>query len=134
ILTPFNKIPTDIQEKILYGTAEEAIEVYLETSSFVHKTKKPFEGMLNILQLRMKETTSEMAIEYYKKFQTNKLCHACCGARLNSKALQVKIAGLNISEVTNFSISKALIWAKGLDKVLNNNQKQIAERILKEII
>jgi len=134
ILTPFYKIPKDIQEKILYGTAEETIEVYLETNTFVHKTKKPFEGIINILQRRMKETTSEMAIEYYKKFQANKVCHACSGARLNPKALQVKIAGLNITEVTNFSISKTLLWVKDLNKVLNNSQKQIAERILKEII
>ena len=134
LLTPFCKIPKDIQDKILYGTNEEAIEVYLETNTFVHKTKKPFEGVINSLQRRMKETTSEMAIEYYKKFQATRVCHACNGNRLNKKALQVKIAKLNITEVTNFSIHKALLWAKDLNKILSNNQQQIAERILKEII
>lgn len=132
ILTPFNKIPKDIQEQILYGSTE-VIEVHVKTFSFSHVTKKPFEGLINILDRRLKDSTSELAIEHYSKFQTATVCHICKGARLNQKALHVKIDGLNIANVTNFNIEESLYWSKELSTKITKSQAKIAERILKEI-
>lgn len=132
ILTPFNRIPTDLKDKILYGT-KEIIDVHIQNSSFSHTTKKPFEGIINIIERRLKESTSELAIDHYSKFQTTQVCHVCNGARLNKKALHVKIDGLNIANVTNFNIEQSLFWSKGLKNKITKSQAKIAERILKEI-
>ncbi|MGV3278319.1 excinuclease ABC subunit UvrA [Rickettsiales bacterium LUAb2] len=133
-LLPFNKLPEDIQHKLMYGTKDEAISINFETKNFSHKAKKPFEGVIKMLERRLKETTSESAREYYHKFQAMQTCSICNGARLNQKALQVKIDHLNISEVTNKSIKECLAWATNLPNSLNSEKLQIAERVIKEIV
>src|SRR5690606_41631648 len=64
---------------------------------------------------------------------SSKPCAACGGHRLKPEALAVKIAGLNISEVAEFSVEQAFAWFEALEPKLTDKQREIAQRILKEI-
>src|SRR4029453_19515997 len=67
------------------------------------------------------------------RYQSTSSCETCKGLRLKPEALAVKIDKLNISEVTEMSIDQAKTWFTGLDKKLKQKQREIAQRILKEI-
>lgn len=131
--TPWMKLSKDFKNAILYGTGETAISVSYEDGTRSYKTNKPFEGVIPNLARRWRETESSWIREEISHFQSSQPCDACHGQRLKPEALAVKIAGKNISEVTDFSIAEACQWFAALDKKLKPKQKEIAARILKEI-
>lgn len=133
ILTPFNKTPPSVVQSLLYGTQEECLELEIKTRRFVHKTYKPFKGIIKILEDRVKETTSSWALEHYNKFTTQQACKDCSGYRLNPKALQVKILQQHIGEVTKYSIGECLEWVKKVTPHLTKAQAAIAQSIVKEL-
>ncbi len=130
---PFRTLPEEIKQKIFYGTGSEELEIKFEDGLKTVKIKKSFEGIINSLKKRFSESESESLREELAKFQTLKTCSKCQGHRLNEQALSVKIAGLHIGEVSRMSVEGAANWFSELPKKLNNMQKQIAERLLKEI-
>ena len=73
-----------------------------------YQTTKPFEGVIPNLDRRWKETDSSWVREELERFQHEAKCETCNGARLKPEALAVKIAGLNISQTTEFSIGDAV--------------------------
>ena len=83
-----------------------------------YQTTKPFEGVIPNLDRRWKETDSSWVREELERFQHEAKCETCNGARLKPEALAVKIAGLNISQVTEFSIGDAVKWFLELDPKL----------------
>ena len=97
------------------------------------KPKKPFEGVVNNLERRWRETDSAWVREEMERFQGVSHCEACNGHRLKPEALAVKINELHISEVAAMSIRQAHDWFETLPKKLNAKQKEIAGRVLKEI-
>lgn len=133
LLTPYERVDPSIINKILYGTGEEKLTFEIVTKSFLHKVTKPFKGVIRILEDRMKESTSHSMIEYYTKFKTEQCCKVCNGMRLGEKALQVKIIGSNIGEVTKLSLSECLNWVSGLPKKLTKKQTAIASSVIKEL-
>src|SRR5690606_21583291 len=92
----------------------------------------PFEGVVNNLQRRWKETDSAWAREEIERYMSAYPCPTCKGYRLKPEALAVKIDRLHISEVTEMSIRKASDWFAALPAKLNDKQNEIAVRILKE--
>ena len=80
------------------------------TASAQYQTTKPFEGVIPNLDRRWQETDSSWVREELERFQHEAKCETCNGARLKPEALAVKIAGLNISQVTEFSIGDAVEW------------------------
>ena len=98
-----------------------------------YQTTKPFEGVIPNLDRRWKETDSSWVREELERFQHESKCETCGGARLKPEALAVKIAGLNISQTTEFSIGEAVKWFLELAPKLTPKQREIAARILKEI-
>src|SRR5581483_2196233 len=96
-----------------------------------YKTTKPFEGVIPNLERRWKETESQWRREDLSRFQAAQPCEVCQGRRLKPEALAVKIAGKDISEVTNFSIKGAGAWFANLSKQLSPKHREIAARILK---
>jgi len=130
---PFKTLPQEIKDKIFYGTGEEEIEIKHEDGLKAFKVKKPFDGVINGLKKRFSESESEWVREELVKFQTLKTCSACGGNRLNEQALSIKIAGLNIGEVSRMSVDKASEWFSNLNEKLNSTHQKIAERVLKEI-
>ena len=92
---------------------------------------RPFPGVVPLLKERYDETDSAQVREEIEQYMSVRPCPDCGGARLRQEALAVKINGANISEVTGFTVTRALTWFGGLD--LSPRQAEIARRILKEI-
>ena len=76
----------------------------------------------------------DVAKDELNKYLSKFICQECCGSRLKKEALTVKINKKNISEITKLSIDKALDWFISLSENLSKFQKEIAEKIIKEII
>ncbi|OGE71983.1 excinuclease ABC subunit A [Candidatus Daviesbacteria bacterium RIFOXYD1_FULL_41_10] len=94
-----------------------------------------FEGIINNLERRYKETESEYVRREIEKYMVSEICPVCAGARLKKEALSVTINRLNISQMTEFSIKDALEWVKNLKKpVFSDREATIASSIVKEII
>ncbi|HKV15122.1 MAG TPA: excinuclease ABC subunit UvrA [Reyranella sp.] len=131
--TPWRDLPKKVRDVILYGSGGEAIAMRYDDGIRQYQTTKPFEGVIPNLDRRWKETDSSWVREDLERFQHEAKCEACNGARLKPEALAVKIAGLNVSQVTEFSIGEAVKWFQELDPKLTAKQQEIAARILKEI-
>ena len=130
----WDKIPRKYQEIILYGSGDKVIPITYNTKSdSTWKSNKPFEGVIPSLERRLLETDSNSAREELAKYQASADCEACDGHRLKPEALAVKIDGKHISEVGTYSIEEAAEWFANVDRSLTEQQKQIAEKILKEI-
>ncbi len=130
---PWRDLPKKVRDTILYGSGSESVAMRYDDGIRQYQTTKPFEGVIPNLDRRWKETDSSWVREELERFQHESKCEACNGARLKPEALAVKIAGLNISQTTEFSIGEAVKWFLALDPKLTAKQREIAARILKEI-
>ena len=131
--TPWRDLPKKVRDVILQGSGGESIAMRYDDGIRQYQTTKPFEGVIPNLDRRWKETDSSWVREELERFQHESKCEVCGGARLKPEALAVKIAGLHISQVTEFSIGDAVKWFLDLPPKLTAKQREIAERILKEI-
>ncbi len=131
--TSWEALSKDIQKTILYGSGKEEITFKYEDGTRSFKTKKPFEGVINNIDRRWRETESNWVREELSKFQSAQPCSHCGGARLKPQALAVKINDQHIGDIAEMSIKEALKWSRDLPPHLTEKQLQIAERILKEI-
>ena len=131
--TAFGELPEDVREAILFGSKEEVIPIKYDDGLRSYTVKKPFEGVVNNLERRWRETDSSWVREELSKFMSAAACGTCHGKRLKPEALAVKVDFLDISEVTDFSVAKARDWFLTLPKAMSAKQLEIGERILKEI-
>ena len=131
--TPWTDLPEDVRETVLFGSGEDAIRFVYDDGARSYKTTKPFEGIINNIERRCRETESAWVREELSRFQSKHACAACAGYRLKPQALAVKIADLHIGEVTQMSIRQSAAWFEELPRKLKPKQKEIAVRILKEI-
>ncbi len=131
IHTPFKDLPKETQEAILYGSKGTPINFFQEQGGRRLYEPRPFPGIIPILQERYKETDSPLVREEIEQYMGVRPCPDCGGARLRREALAVKLDGANLSEVTGFTVARALRWFVSLD--LSPRQTEIARRILKEI-
>jgi excinuclease ABC subunit A len=131
--TPWRDLPKKVRDTILNGSGGESIAMRYDDGIRQYQTTKPFEGVIPNLDRRWKETDSSWVREELERFQHEAKCEVCSGARLRPEALAVKIGGLHISQVTEFSIGDAVKWFLDLPPKLTAKQREIAERILKEI-
>ena len=131
--TPFGELPKSVREAILFGSGEEVIPIKYDDGLRSYTVKKTFEGVVNNLERRWRETDSSWVREELSKFMSAAACATCKGKRLKPEALAVKIDMRDISEVTDFSVAKAKDWFLELPKSLSPKQLEIGERILKEI-
>ncbi|HHW79202.1 MAG TPA: excinuclease ABC subunit UvrA [Acholeplasmataceae bacterium] len=124
-------IPNDKLDIILYGSPD-IIEFKLKSSSGrLHQKREKYEGIINNLERRHLETTSEWIRTWIESFMNEQVCNRCHGARLNDEALSVKIANKNIYEMTQFSVDKMLDFISNLD--LSIEDKQISKLAIEEI-
>jgi excinuclease ABC subunit A len=130
---PWRDLPKKVRDTILHGSGGESIAMRYDDGIRQYQTTKPFEGVIPNLDRRWKETDSSWVREELERFQRESKCETCNGARLKPEALAVKIAGLNISQTTEFSIGDAVKWFLELAPKLTPKQREIAARILKEI-
>jgi excinuclease ABC subunit A len=131
--TPWKDLPFEVQHAVLFGTGRTVIDLVYDDGLRQYKTSKTFEGVIGNLERRYKETESAGMREEIEKYMSAKPCLACGGYRLKPESLAVKIDGLHIGQVTEKSILNAAQWFNELSDKLNPTQKQIGERILKEI-
>lgn len=129
---PWHSLPEKFRDIVLYGTKEDVTFVY-EDGLRKFETKKPFEGVIPNLERRWRETDSSWVREDLGRFQSSQPCEACGGKRLKPEALCVKIAEQDISQASALSIRGARDWFGSIEDTLSAKDRQIAERILKEI-
>lgn len=131
--TPFNKLPKKQQQLVLYGNGDQTFHFHYENDfGDVRDVDVPFEGVVNNVKRRYRETNSDFTREQMRKYMTELPCPACHGYRLNERALAVKISGQNIGQVSDLSISDAIDFFKQVQ--LSEQNEQIARPILKEIL
>ena len=130
---PWKKLPKAAKQVILHGSGEDPVTIKFDDGIRKYETRKPFEGVINNLTRRYRETDSAWIREELAKYQTTQPCEACDGHRLKPEALAVKIAGKHISEVADLSIRDAAVWFQELDANLSEKEQEIAYRILREI-
>jgi excinuclease ABC subunit A len=131
--TPWEELPEEIQEMILYGSGKTEIKFSYDDGARRYEVKKAFEGVISNMERRFRETDSAWMREELERYQDASPCEVCKGYRLKPEALCVKIAGKHIGEVCDLSIRDADAWFTALDKKLTRKQQEIAARILKEI-
>ncbi len=131
--TPWRDLPKKVRDVILNGSGGDSIAMRYDDGIRQYQTTKPFEGVIPNLDRRWKETDSSWVREDLERFQHEAKCETCNGARLKPEALAVKIGGLNVSQVTEFSIGDSVKWFLDLPPKLTAKQREIAARILKEI-
>ncbi|AEG16793.1 UvrABC system protein A [Desulfofundulus kuznetsovii DSM 6115] len=130
--TPVAELTEEQLDKILYGTGTEKILVnYRDASGRRHQYVATFEGVINNLSRRYRETTSPHIREEIERYMNDRPCPACGGARLRPEALAVKLGGLSIVEVTRLSVKEALDFFRRLE--LTERERLIARQVLKEI-
>lgn len=113
--TPFNKLSKKQQQQILYGNGETPFHFHYENDfGGIRDVDVPFEGVINNISRRYRETNSDFTREQMRKYMTELPCPVCHGYRLNQRALAVKIDGRNIGEVSALSISDSLEFFKNI--------------------
>ncbi len=132
--TPWEQLPAPVRDAILNGTGDVPVEMTYKDSVRSYSVVKPFEGVLKNLARRWKETDSAWAREEMSRYQAEKPCGVCHGARLKPAALSVKVAGSSIADASDLSIRKALEWFQGVAPTLTPQRLEIARRILREIV
>ena len=133
LTTPFAKLPKKGRSVVLYGSGREEVTMNYRDGKRTYEVVKPFEGVIPNMERRWRETDSSWVRDEMARYQTVTTCDACGGHRLKPAALAVKLAGLNISQITEMSISESYNWFAGLEKQLGGKQREIAQRILREI-
>ncbi|HEY0315253.1 MAG TPA: excinuclease ABC subunit A, partial [Sphingomonas sp.] len=134
LATPWKDLSEEDRDTILHGTRGRAITLRFLDGRKSYEVKKPFEGVIGNLERRMLATESAWMREELAKYQSSRPCEVCGGARLKPEALAVKIAGEDISMSTRRAVGPALAFFRDMPNHLNDQQNQIAERILKEIV
>ncbi|WP_373603114.1 excinuclease ABC subunit UvrA [Aggregatibacter sp. HMT-949] len=129
---PYETLPKNIRHIIMHGSGKEEIEFqYMNDRGDVVIRKHPFEGILNNMARRYKETESMSVREELAKNISNRPCADCGGSRLRPEARNVYIGQTNLPMISEKSIGQTLEFFTTLS--LHGQKAQIAEKILKEI-
>lgn len=128
---PVRDLPKDQLNLILYGNGGEKMEFEMKNARFLGKYNASFEGIINNLRRRYKETTSEYVKFEIGKFMEELPCKTCYGKRLNEQALSVKVGGKDILEMSNMSVDDLLKYIDTL--TFDKQDLPVSEPIMKEI-
>lgn len=129
---PFGELPKKVQDVILNGSGRTEIEFkYINDRGDITVRRHPFEGILNNMERRYRETESNSVREELAKFVSTKPCSSCGGSRLRLEARNVFIANTTLPQISEMSINGALTFFDELS--LAGQKAKIAEKVLKEI-
>ncbi|MEE1187238.1 MAG: excinuclease ABC subunit UvrA [Acutalibacteraceae bacterium] len=129
--TPFKDYSDEAKEALLYGTKGKKLK-FSRPREFRSETLiTEFEGIVNNLERRYRETDSEYSKNEIQSYMSTCNCPKCKGARLNPISLGVTVGGININQMSNMTVNDCYDFIDNL--VLTDREKQIADRILKEI-
>ncbi|OUJ15450.1 excinuclease ABC subunit A [Acetobacter orientalis] len=131
--TPWKDLPLTAQNGILDGVVEDVAFTYKDGKKSYTVTKH-FEGVLRSLSRRLANTDSMWVREELSRYQSEKACHVCHGARLRPEALCVKVAEKTIAQACDLPIGHSLVWFDTVLPTLTPQRAEIARRILREIL
>lgn len=128
---PINTLSKEALDAILYGTKGEPLQLRYERSEGYGVIRREFEGIVNNLERRYRETQSPAMRADIEECMSETPCPDCSGMRLKKTALAVTVGGMNIADFCSLSVFKALEFIDSLQ--LSEKEQIIAERIVKEI-
>lgn len=129
---PFENLPEPIQQVLLHGSGRETINFrYLNERGGFYQKSHSFEGIINNLQRRYRETDSTTVREELAKYLNSQPCPSCSGTRLRIEARHVKVANKNIHEICEMPLKQALTFFETIE--LHGQKLVIADKIIKEI-
>ncbi|MGR5176819.1 excinuclease ABC subunit UvrA [Vibrio parahaemolyticus] len=132
LFAPFNSLPKKIQDIVLKGSGRTEVEFnYVNDRGDIRVKRHPFEGILNTLERRYRDTESNSVREDLAKYISTKSCSSCSGTRLREEARNVFINDTTLPEIVEMSISGAMAFFSSLK--LEGQRAQIAEKVMKEI-
>ena len=131
LTTPVKDLPEAVMDVILYGTRGEKLKLTYDRANGHGTLMQPFEGIINNLERRYKETQSDAMRRDLEDCMGERPCPDCGGKRLRKEALAVTVGGLNIDAFCRKSVTDALDFIDHLE--LSEQKMLIADRILKEI-
>ncbi|GEB38567.1 UvrABC system protein A [Gluconacetobacter liquefaciens] len=131
--TPWRDLPAGVRDVIMEGGEDEVTFQYRDGRKSYSLTKR-FEGVVANLRRRMAETDSVWVREELSRYQSDKPCHVCHGARLRPEALSVRVANCTIAQASDLPIRRALEWFGTVEATLTPQRAEIARRILREIL
>ena len=131
--TAWEDLPARVRDAILFGTGRDEVALAYKDGVRAYTVTKAFEGVVRNLERRIRETDSVWVREELSRYQAERPCKVCHGARLKPEALAVRVGGCNIAEASAKSISEARDWFAGVAATLTPQRLEIARRILKEI-
>ncbi len=129
--TPVKDLPDEIVDILLYGSRGEKMSVVRESEKAKFSYNAAFEGIINNLERRYRDTQSTFAKADIESYMSAIPCDSCHGDRLSPESLAVTVGGLNISELCHRSVIKILDFVNDLN--LTEKEQLIADEILKEI-
>ena len=133
LTTPIKDLPKEVMDVIMYGTGGEALELQYETARGTGTLRQPFEGLINSLERRYRETQSQSMREEYEEYLGEFPCPDCRGKRLKKEALAVTVGGMSIIDFCAMPVTNELKFMEALPRSLGARDMMIAGRILKEI-
>ena len=131
INTPFQELPAKIREVLLQGSGEEKIRFHADRGGRRYFHTRPFEGVLNQLDRRYRETMSNAVRMDLSRYINLRECPNCLGARLKKESLSVTVGGKNICEVCRLPIRECLDFLTAIP--LSPQEFHVTERVMKEI-
>ncbi len=129
--TPFRDLSKKAKDVVFYGTGGKKIKLERKSEYGSGTYMTDFEGVINNLERRYRETTSEWSRAEIEGYMSTVKCPECGGARLRKESLGVTVGGINIDEFVNKSIDEEIEFLDSLN--LSERDKMIAEQIIKEI-
>lgn len=129
--TPYALLPERVKHVLLYGTGSDTVEYEANTRNFSLRYDGYYEGVVNNLTRRYKESSSEASRAEIEKLMTTRPCEACQGKRLKKAVLGITVGGRSISDVCEMPVDRLPMYFSGLK--LGLREGVIAEPILKEL-
>lgn len=133
IRKPLKELPEAFRKELMYGTGDRHLQYYYVSNNTGNKSliDRPFEGVVNNIERRYRETSSEYFKNKMTEYMTISLCPDCGGKRFKPEILAVTVGGINIAEFSDMSVRDALAFTESLQ--LTEKEQKIAYQILKEI-
>jgi excinuclease ABC subunit A len=131
---PYSELPEKFKKDLLYGTGDRKLEYYYVSRNNGSESYRnhPFEGVINNLERRYRETNSDYIKERMRQYMSVVTCPTCGGKRLKPEALAVTVGGMNIAALSDLSVRDALEFIKNLN--LSERDSTVAKQIKKELI
>ncbi len=131
IKLPWAELPQEAKNIVLYGTGDKRVTIEYTREYGSGTYSVPFEGVINGLERRYKETKSQGMKEYYESLMSKVKCPDCRGERLRPESLAVTVGGASISHMAEMAVVEVRDFLKGIR--MSEKNTMIASQIVKEI-